>query len=54
MGSKSAKNRHFGPKKLQIKAKIGQNMYLGVLMNFKKLVEKFRKSALFWPKKGIF
>ena len=23
-------------------------------MNSKKLVEKFQKSALFWPKKGIF
>ena len=37
MGSKSAKNSHFGPKKLSIKPKIGQNMYLGCFNEFLKI-----------------
>ena len=34
MGSKLAKNIHFGPEKPSIKPKIGQNMYLGGFNEF--------------------
>ena len=34
MGSKTAKNSHFEPKKPSIKPKIGQNMYLGGFIEF--------------------
>ena len=54
MGSKSAKNSHFGPINASIKPKIGQNKYLSGFYEFQKFGQKIWKIGLFLGEKGLF